>query len=432
MNKEKIICSIDLGSSKIATLIASVGSNGRINLIGAESVSSKGIKKGQIVDFEGATQAITESLDGAERMAGISISSAFVSIGGPHIASINTHAVVAVSQSGADIDQKDLTRLNDIARAVSLPSSREILHAIPISYIIDGQHGIKNPLGMSGTRLESETHIITASSVTLSNLIKCMGKVGVDIEEIVFSGIASSKSVLTDTEKELGVVLVDIGSETTDVVIFVDGAIIYSSVIPIGARYITNDIAVGLKVSLESAELIKLKLEELSKKPAISDSDFGNKKPDNKSADLIDLKSLGLSEETEKISIKSTRDTIIRFRVREIFELVEKEIKKSGYGPQIPFGMVISGGGGLTIGMIEMAKYILGFPARVGKVEGFSGLSEEIDSPAFATASGLILYAVEQSANSSSKKTFGLNKNLFGLIQTWFSKLVQLIKSVLK
>ncbi len=361
-------------------------------------------------------------------MAGISISSAHISIGGPHIASINTHAVVAIPRSGADIDPKDLDRLNEIAKAVSLPSSREILHALPISYVIDGQQGIKNPLGMAGTRLESETHIITASSVALSNLIKCMGKVEVDIEEIIFSGIASSESVLTDTEKKLGVVLVDIGSETTDIVIFVDGAIIYSSVIPIGARYITNDIAVGLKVSLESAELIKLKLEELSKKSAISDSDVGNKKSDNKSADIVDLKSLGISEETEKISIKSTRDTIIRSRLREIFELVEKEIKKSGYGPQIPFGIVISGGGALTIGTAEVAKYILGFPARVGSVEGFSGLSEEIDSPVFATASGLILYAVQQSTSSSSKKTFGLNMNLPGLIQSWFHKLLKLIK----
>lgn len=419
--QDRILCSIDIGSSKIATLIVSVGSNNRINLTGASSTPSKGIKKGQIIDIESAAQAITESLESAERMAGVSISSAYISIGGPHISSINTHAVVAIPGSGADINSKDLERLNEIAKAVSLPSSREILHAIPISYIIDGQHGIKNPLSMSGTRLESETHIITVSSVVLSNLIKCMGKVGVDIEEVVFSGIASSQSVLTETEKELGVVLVDIGSETTDIVIFVDGGIIYSSVIPIGARYITNDIAVGLKVSLESAELIKLKLEELSKKPVASD---------NKNVDMVDLKSLGISEETEKISIKSTRDTIIRSRVREIFELVEKEIKKSGFGPQIPFGVVISGGGSLTLGTAEVAKYILGFPARIGRVEGFSGLSEEIDSPAFATASGLILYAIEQSANSSSKKPFGLNKNLLGLLKAWFNKLRQLAKQL--
>lgn len=413
MEKEKIICSIDLGSSKIVTLIASVGSNDRINLIGASSVPSKGIKKGQIVDFESATQAITESLDGAERMAGIPISSAYVSIGGTHIASTNTHAVVAVAGKESDIDSKDLARLSEIARAVSLPQ-KEILHAIAIRYTIDGQEGIKNPLGMSGTRLEVETHIITGATVAISNLVKCFNKVGVDIEEIVFSGIASSKAVLTETEKELGVVLIDIGYETTVMTVFFEDALIYSAVIPIGARFVTNDIAVGLKVSLESAERIKHKL------------------TDYKKEDELDLKELGLSEETDKISVKYTKDTIIRARIREILELVRKEIKKSGFGGIVPFGVVMCGGGALTAGIVEQSKPILGFSARVDKVEGFSGLSEEIDSPAFATASGLILYGVEQSATGNSKKTFGLNKNLLGLIQTWFSKLVQLIKSVLK
>lgn len=420
--KDRILCSIDLGSSKIVTLIASIGQNNRINLIGAASVPSKGIKKGQIVDFEGATQAITESLDGAERMAGIPISSAYISIGGTHIASTNTHAVVAVAGKESDIDSKDLTRLNEIAKAVSLPQ-KEILHAIPIAYSIDGQEGIKNPLGMSGTRLEVETHIITGATVAISNLVKCFSKVGVDIEEIVFSGIASSKAVLTETEKELGVVLIDIGYETTAMTVFFEDALIYSSVIPIGARFVTNDIAVGLKVSLESAERIKHKLTDYKHEPTL------NK---DKNEDELDLQELGLSEETDKISVKYTKGTIMRARIREIFELVRKEIKKSGFGGMVPFGVVMCGGGALTAGIIEQSKPVLGFSARVGKVEGFSGLSEEIDSPAFATASGLILYAVEQSANSSSKKTFGLNKNLLGLMQTWFSKLVQLIKSVLK
>lgn len=419
---EKIICAIDLGSSKIVTLIASVGSNGRINLIGASSVSSKGIKKGQIVDFEGATQAITESLDGAERMAGIPISSAYVSIGGTHIASMNTNAVVAVAGKESDIDLKDLARLSEIAKAVSLPQ-KEILHILPIKYTIDGQEGIKNPLGMSGTRLEAQTHIITGESIVISNLVKCFNKVGVDIEEIVFSGLASSKAVLTETEKELGVVLLDIGYETTAMTVFFEDALIYSSVIPIGARFVTNDIAVGLKVSLESAERIKHKLTDFKHEPTL------NK---DKKEDELDLKELGLSDDTDRISVKYTKDTIMRARVREILELVRKEVKKSGFGGIVPFGVVICGGGALTAGIVEQSKPVLGFTARVGKVEGFSGLSEEIDSPSFATASGLILYGVEQSANNGSKKSFGLNKNLLGLIQTWFSKLVQLIKSVLK
>ncbi len=415
MAKERILCAIDIGSSKIATLIVSLGLNNRINLIGVSSTPARGIKKGQIVDIESATKSIEDSIDLAERMAGIQISSAFISIGGPHIESTNTHAVVAVSQSESDITEKDLYRLNRTSNALVMPALREILHTLPISYVIDGQEGIKNPLGMSGTRLESETHIITASSVALSNLIKCMQKVGVGIEEIVFSGIASSQSVLTETEKELGVILVDIGYETIDVVIFVDGAIIQSSVIPIGARYITNDLAVGLKVSLESAEKIKLML---------SDPDIPNIRDQKtkKNEDLLDLKLLGISEETEKISIKSARDTIIRYRLREIFELVEKEIKKNRSGTHVPFGIVIAGGGALTIGAAEVAKYILNFPARIGTPEKFSGLSDEIHSPDYATVAGLILYAQKHAQSNNERKTSGFAKR-------WINKLLDLIKS---
>ncbi|MDO8571024.1 MAG: cell division protein FtsA [Candidatus Daviesbacteria bacterium] len=410
--KDRVLCSVDIGSSKIVTLIVSVGENERINLIGASSVPSKGIKKGQIVDIESASQAIIKSLEGAERMAGISISSAYVSISGTHIESTNTHAVIAVSQRESDIDLKDLARLDRIARAISLPQ-KEILHALPVMYTIDGQTGIKNPLGMFGNRLEVKTHIIAGSTIAISNLVKCFSRVGVNIEEIVFSGIASSKAVLTETEKALGVVLIDIGYETTAMTVFFEDALIYSSVIPIGARFITNDMAVGLKVSLESAEKIKHKLADYKE-------------------DVLDLKELGITEDTDKISIKFTRDTIMKARIREILELVKKEIKKSGFGNIVPFGVVMCGGGALTAGILEQSKPILGFSARVGEIEGFSGLSEEIDSPAFATASGLILYAVEQSANSKSENTLGFNKHLPGLIKDWFSKLIQSIRSVFK
>ncbi len=428
MPNEKIICALDIGTSKIATLIASIGVNNRINLIGASSVTSKGIRKGQVVDIESASQSIIESVESAERMAGISISSAYISIGGPHIESINTHAVVAVSKAGSDIDEKDLGRLNEIAQAVSLPSSRQILHSLPISYTIDGQHGIKNPLNMAGTRLESETHIISGSSVAISNLIKCLQKVDVEIEEIIFSGIASSESVLTQTEKELGVVLLDIGYDTTDVVIFVDGAITYSSVLPIGARYITNDLAIGLKVSLESAEKIKLKLSdpELTK----SDPETLDKNEKNKNnPDLLDLKTLGISEETEKISIKSARDTIIRSRSREIFELIQKELKRSGYGLHIPFGVVISGGGALTVGLPDVAKYILGFPARIGVPDGFTGLSDETDSPEFAVSSGLILYALNNQDIEKQHNFRILGRNL--PFKKWFDQIKRFIKQLL-
>lgn len=395
MAKDKIICGIDVGSSKIATLIASVDENGKINLIGVSATPSKGVRKNQVVDIDEAVESITQSVEAAERMAGYSISESFVSIGGPQIESTNSHAVVAVAEPEGEIKQGDILRVNDAAKAIALPSSREILHVIPRTFTVDGQEGIKDPIGMTGVRLETETHIISGSTTSMRNLVKCIQEVGIDVVELVFGGIASSLAVLTETEKELGVVVVDIGGETTDVVIFVDGSVSFSSVVPIGARHITSDMAVGLRISLESAEKIKLALGKLPKTPALPEETATEEKG-KKDEGLLDIKSLGIEEDVQKISRKAVVDGIIRPRLQEIFKFVGKELKKSGFGTQVPSGLVICGGGAQTFGILEQAKYVLGFPARVGKIEGLSGLVEEIDSPAFASASGLILYGVSQ------------------------------------
>ena len=428
MAKDKVICGIDVGSSKIATLIANVDESGRINLIGVSSTTSHGIRKNQVVDIEEAIVAITESIEAAERMAGYSISSAYVSVGGPQIESVNSHAVVAVAEPEGEIKVGDIARVNDAAKAVALPSSREILHVIPRTFTVDGQEGIKDPIGMTGVRLETETHIITGSTTSMRNLVKCVSEVDLEISELVFSGIASSYSILTETEKELGVVLVDIGGETTDVVIFIDGSVAYSSVVPIGARHITSDMAVGLRVSLESAEKIKLSLGKTDKTPAFSvdhKEEDGKKKKDEAS---LDIKALGIEEDVQKISIKAISDGIIRPRLQEIFKFVGKEIKKSGFGTQIPSGLVLCGGGAQTAGALEQAKYVLGFPARVGHVEGMSGLIEEIDSPAFSAAAGLILYGSMQSEGGSMRlPVLSGSLPLKGMIQ----KGISLVKSFL-
>lgn len=395
MPKDKIICAIDVGSSKIATLIASVLEDDRINLIGVAAVVARGVKKSQVVDIESAVAAIDESVQSAERMAGYSLSNAYVSMGGPQIESINSHAVVAVAEPDGEIKTSDVTRVNEAARAIALPSSREILHVIARTFTVDGQEGISDPIGMTGVRLETDTHIITGPTTSMRNLVKCVGMVGVDTKELVFSGVASAQAVLTDTEKELGVILVDIGGETTDVVIFVDGAIAYSSVVPIGGRHVTSDIAVGLRISLESAEKIKQYLAK-PQKPAAQSAD--EKNPKEKRDDYLDLKEVGINEEIQKISRKAVVDSIIRPRLQEIFKYVGKEIKKSGFGSQTPSGLVITGGGAMTVGVLDQAKFILGFPARIGKVEGFTGLIDEIDSPTFAAAAGLLMYGAKSAA----------------------------------
>ena len=406
MARDKVICAIDVGSSKIATLVASIGDelpgggrSEKINLIGVSATPSKGVKKGQVVDIDEAVEAITESVEAAERMAGYSISSGYILLGGPQIESINQHAVVAVAQPEGEIKEGDVFRVNEAARAIPLPSSREILHVIPRTFTVDGQEGIRDPIGMTGVRLETETHIITGSSTSMRNLVKCVQQVGIDVIELVFGGIASSFSVLTDTEKELGVILVDVGGETTDVVIFVDGSVAYSAVVPIGARHITSDLAVGLRVSLESAEKIKLSLGKVQK-PALDEE---RTEVPKKKDELLDIRSLGLAEDIKEISRKAVVEGIIRPRLQEIFKYVGKEIKKSGYGSVTPSGLVICGGGALTAGILEQAKYILGFPARLGKINGLSGLIDEIDTPQYAAAAGLILYGVSQTQQGESR-----------------------------
>jgi len=427
MAKDKVICAIDVGSSKVTTLIASIGEDEKINLIGVAATASKGVRKGQVVDIEEAVSAITESVEAAERMAGYSISEAYVSLGGPQIESVNQHAVVAVTHPEGEINEQDVGRVNEAARAIPLPSSREILHVVPRTFTVDGQEGIRDPTGMTGVRLETETHIITGSSTSMRNLVKCIGGVGVDVSELVFGGIASSLSVLTDTEKELGVVLVDIGGETTDVVIYVDGSVAYSAVVPIGGRHITSDLAVGLRVSLDSAEKIKVSLGKITKAPMLAE-EIDGEKPKKKEEDLIDTKALGITEEIQKIPKKAAVDGIIRPRLQEIFKFIGKEIKKSGYGTQTPSGLVICGGGSLTVGLLEQAKYVLGFPARIGQIQGLSGLIDEVDSPSFAAACGLILYGSSQGGSWEMKLPM-LAKNL--PFRSMLQKGIDLVKSVL-
>ena len=257
---KRIVAGVDIGTSKITTIIASQPESGLLNILGVATNASRGVRKGQIVDIEEATGSIVESLEAAERMAGYSISSAFLSACGAHITSQNSHGVVAVAEPQKEINLDDVRRALEAARAVSLPSTREILHVLPREFIVDAQEGIKDPVGMTGVRLEVNTHLITVGSTALRNLEKCASLVGIDVDGFVFGGLAATIAVLTETEKELGVIAVDIGAGTTDVCIYVDGALSYSSVLPIGARNVTNDLAIGLRISLESAEKIKLLL----------------------------------------------------------------------------------------------------------------------------------------------------------------------------
>ncbi len=436
MARDKIIAGIDVGTSKITTIVTSAIDEGLLRVVGVATNPSRGLRKGQVVDIEEATQSVVESLEAAERMAGYSVSNAFVSVGGSHVSSQNSHGVVAVAEPEKEITLHDIDRVVDAAKAVSLPSSREIVHVLPRGFTVDGQEGIKDPVGMTGVRLEVDTHLITVSSTARKNLEKCISEVGVETLGFVFGGLASSEAVLTETEKELGIILVDFGAGTTDICIYVDGALAYSSVLPIGAKNITNDIAIGLRVSLESAEKIKLFLGKQIKKPAFP-VDNESKKEFNKklNQDDIDLSGLSLPEDVRSTTKRTLIDGIIKPRLNEIFTMIGLEVKRSGFVGLTPAGVVITGGGAETTGIIEAAKRSMAMPVRLGiPGEKITGLIEEILAPSYATSIGLVLYGSKFEV-TSEKPSFnfkGLSKFAQKIpIKGMGGKLIDLVKSFL-
>ncbi len=429
MARDTVLSGIDVGTSNITTLIATTTEEGEARIVGVSTVASRGLRKGQVVNIEEATQAISQSLEAAERMAGASVARAFISVGGSHIASINSHGVVAVAEPDREISGHDVARVIDAAKAVSLPSSREIIHVLPRGYVVDSQEGIVDPAGMTGVRLEVDTHLVTGGATAMRNLRKCVEELGVEVAGMVFGGLAASAATLSDTEKELGVVLIDIGGGTTDVAIFVDGALSYSSVIPIGAINITKDLAAGLRISLESAEKIKLLLGTPPKIPALADEEEGGKQKTEKS-DELDVSGLGLPEEMKNVSRKTLVEGIIKPRLNEIFTMVGLEIKRSGFGGMTPSGVVITGGGSLTVGAIEAARRSLAMSVHVGAPKKITGLIDEITTPAYATSCGLLLFGSklgkgEQASFLSGFGKFGEKVQIKGIA----GKVIDLVKS---
>jgi len=422
MAKMRIVAGIELGSSKVSTLIAQVTQDPvtyetGINIVGVSSTESKGVKKGQIVDIEEAVEAAIASVEAAERMAGYNLDSAYVSLGGGHIISQNSHGVVAVSDPEGEINLDDIERVIEGASAVSLPSSREVVHVVPREFIVDGEAGVKDAVGMSGVRLEVDTHIITASVAAIKNLKKAVNEIGVDIEGLVFSGLASAEAVLSNTEKELGCVVIDIGGGTTSIAAFKDGSISYSGVVPIGAKNVTNDLAIGLRVSLESAEKIKIFLS----------NDGKVKKSKEEAVDSLDLESLGIPE-VKKVSRRTLVDGIIRPRLNEIFTMVRIELDKAGITNSIPSGAIITGGGAQTADVEDSARRMLSLPVRLGKPKGVAGLIDDVINPSFSTCVGLILYGAKtepkESLTSFGKKIKLPGKGIAG-------KLVNIVRNLL-
>ncbi len=422
MPKNNIVAGIELGSTKVATLIGQVNSDQvtgetSINILGAYSSPSAGIKKGQIVDIEAAVESLINAVEAAERMAGYNLDSAYVALGGGHIRSQNSHGVVAISGQEGEIMPGDIERAIEAASAVSLPSSRDVVHVLPRDYIVDGETGVKDPVGMSGVRLEVDTHIVSAANSAVKNVKKAVGEVGIKVDELVFSGLASSEACVTATEKELGCVLVDVGGGTTSVAVFIDGALAYSGVIPIGAKNVTNDLAIGLRVSLETAEKIKLAIS--AKKPKTKDE-----------PDEINLDVLGVTE-IKKISKKTLLEGIIRPRLNEIFTMVRLELEKEGLANRIPSGAIITGGGAETAGVVDSARRMLSMPVRIGIPSGVSGLIDDIINPSFSTVVGLLIYASKKGPIEHTTSFGNIGKKIKLPNIGVFGKLVDTIKDLL-
>lgn len=438
MSKVKHYTALDIGTEKITTVIVGVNQHdGEMRVMGVGSVPSRGIKKSQVVHLEHAVNAIEESVDAAERMAGTSPREVFVSVGGVQIESQNSKGMVAVSSPNDEIQQSDVARVLEAARAVSLPSTREILHVIPQEFRVDTQEGIRDPVGMSGVRLEVEAHVVTGATAALKTIEKCLAEVGLHASSFVFSGLASAHAVLTDTEKELGVACLDIGAGTSSLAVYVEGALKHTCVIPVGALYITKDVTAGLQVSLDSGEKIK---KALSSEPymefrALPGETKEAARQRRKQMDVFTTDDLGLSENVPALSRRLIVEGLVFPRLHEIFGLVGKELKSMDLLDKLPAGIVLTGGGALTVGAVEVCKKSLDLPARIGKPSGLKGLMDELEQPMFATVIGLFRASlsgedakevVVKPAASSSLPAFS-----FGTLSKLPRMIVQAIRSLL-
>lgn len=428
----KIITAIDVGTSKITTLITSVEDGKNPMVIGVCAHPSKGIKKGVVVNIDDATSAILESVTAAERMAGVTVSDAFVSINGEQVTSLNNKGVVAVAGSEITID--DTYRAIENARILTLPDNLNPIHIIPREFVVDSQGGIKYPIGMSGGKLEVDTHIITAPNSYWQNIKKCVEQVGANVYDVIFTAWASSLAVLTDTEKELGVTLLDIGAGTTGITIFQEGSIVYSACVPLGGTSITSDIAIGLQVSLEEAEKIKINMNDLfdAKYEGVKAKDLDSiptilRKKEvatpkkRKEADL-DLNVIGI----DKVVSKDMLVKIVNARCEEIFEMVKDNISKAGYDIAMPAGIVLTGGSSLLRDITKFTQGLLGTAARIGYPSGLTGMTEEISDPAYACVQGLIKHALDDDVEigTTGEKSKVDVKGFFGKIGDWFKSLL--------
>jgi cell division protein FtsA len=379
--ESNVIVGLDIGTTKIGVIIAEINESGSLNIVGVGVSHSDGLRKGVVVNIDKTVHAIEKAIEEAELMAGIDVDAVYVGIAGDHIRSINSKGVIAVSRADNEITPQDINRVLDAAKAIAIPPDREILHVIPQEYIVDDQTGIKEPIGMSGVRLEAEVHVVTGAITSMQNIYKSVEKAGLTVLDLVLEPLASSYSVLSDDEKELGVVLIDIGGGTTDIAIFFEESIRHTAVVALAGKNVTSDVAIGIRTPVDQAELIK-KNHGLALS-AMAQSD-----------EFIEVPGVG-GREAREVS-RSVLANIIEPRMEEIFTLALREIKRTEYANMLGAGIVLTGGGSLLEGIQPLAEAVFNMPVRIGKPGGFGGLTETVSNPIFSTGVGLVQYGKGQ------------------------------------
>ena len=406
---EPIIVGIDIGTSKICTLVARVEDGSNLRILGVGIEPSQGIRKGTVVDLNAAAAAVSRSVEKAERTSGFEINAALVSLAGSHVSSINSRGVVGITRGIVDLE--DIDRALDAAQAVAIPHNREIIHIIQRGFIIDGQDGIRTPVGMHGYRLEVEAHIITASTSTVENLRQCVGSSGIEVSQFVLNPLASGEIALSETERQMGVAVVDIGGGTSDMAIYIDGDVWHTMVLAVGGNHVTSDIAHGLRLPISQAEEIKLKFGHALQSGVNPEEQFT-------------VRSFG-GDEPGRIE-RSDLATIIEARMEEIFYLVLQEIRRSGYDGLLPAGVVLTGGSSLIPGCRQLASQVMGLPARIAKPQNLVGLTDQLDSPAYSTSVGLLEWALLLSETSQYTQQHGPKHT-----QNWTEQLKDLLRRLL-
>jgi cell division protein FtsA len=402
-NQQRMIVGLDIGTSKVVAIVGEINPEGTLEIIGIGSHSSRGLKKGVVINIDSTVQSIQRAVEEAELMAGCQIHSVYAGIAGNHIRSLNSHGIVAIRDR--EVFQPDIERVIDAAQAVAIPADQKILHILPQEYVIDNQEGVKEPLGMSGVRLEAKVHLVTCAVNAAQNIEKCIRQCGLEVDDIILEQLASSHAVLTEDEKELGVCLVDIGGGTSDIAIYTEGAIRHTAVIPIAGDQVTNDVAMALRTPTPHAEEIKIKY-------ACALASLAGEN------ETIQVPSVG--DRQDRSLSRQALAEVVEPRYEELFNLIQAELRRSGFEHLIAAGIVLTGGTSKMEGVVELAEEIFHMPVSIGKPRCFSGLADIVRNPVYATAVGLLQYGSFQAPGLGRVKSKNDSESLLGRVKQWF------------